>query len=159
MVPAMVLLDGDGAPLRPSIQQNDARATAEVDKLAERIDQQRLYGRTLGFTNQQHIAPRLRWVQRHEPEVWVKTRTILGSYDLDHRAAHGTAPADCSLELNWAIESGLFDVRERVWVPELLKAVDLTRGYFPPVRSAHRHRRRTRQRNCASDRPGRRARR
>jgi xylulokinase len=135
MVPAMVLLDANGKPLRPSIQQNDARATVEIDELTEELDQQRLYGHTLGFTNQQHIAPRLRWVQRHEPEVWAKTRTILGSYDLITARLTGIAPADCSLELNWAIESGLFDVRERVWVPELLKAVDLTRDYFPPVRA------------------------
>jgi len=133
MVPAMVLLDENGAPLRASIQQNDARAAAEIDELMEELDQQRLYGRTLGFTNQQHIAPRLRWVQRNEPGVWSKTRTILGSYDLVTARLTGMAPASCSLELNWAIESGLFDVRERVWVPKLLDAVDLTADYFPPV--------------------------
>jgi xylulokinase len=133
MVPAMVLLDADGQPLRPSIQQNDARAVAEVDELTRRLDQERLYARTFGFTNQQQIAPRLLWVQRREPEIWAETRTILGSYDLVTARLCGSAPADCSLELNWAIESGLFDVLERRWVPELLDAVDLTPDFFPPV--------------------------
>lgn len=133
MVPAMVLLDADGRPLRPSIQQNDARAVAEVDELTRRLDQERLYARAFGFTNQQHIAPRLLWVQRHEPTIWAKTRTILGSYDLVTARLCGARPADCSLELNWAIESGLFDVRERRWVPELLEAVDLTEDFLPPV--------------------------
>lgn len=133
MVPAMVLLDNAGNPLRPSIQQNDARAAAEVDELSARIDQERLYARALGYTNQQHIAPRLLWVQIHEPEIWRKTRTILGSYDLVTARLCGRPPAACSLELNWAIESGLFDVRERRWVSELLDATGLTSDFFPPV--------------------------
>ena len=41
MVPAMVLLDASGSPVRPSIQQNDARAVAEVAELRNRIDQDR----------------------------------------------------------------------------------------------------------------------
>jgi len=133
MVPAMVLLDAAGDPLRPSIQQNDARATAEVDELTTELDQAFVYDRTLGFTNQQHIAPRLRWVQRHEPQIWAKTRTILGSYDLITARLAGIHPASCSLELNWAIESGLFDVRQRAWVVEFLDEVELSPDYFPPV--------------------------
>ncbi len=133
MVPAMVLLDASGAPVRPSIQQNDARAIAEVDELVSRIDQDELYRRTGGYTNQQHIAPRLLWVQRHEPEAWARTKTILGSYDLVTAWLCGAHPATCSLELNWAIESGLYDFRERSWVPELLESVDLDSSYFPPV--------------------------
>lgn len=133
MVPAMVLLDDTGQPLRASIQQNDARAIAEVNELTERLDQNELYRRTGGKTNQQHIAPRLLWVQRNEPDVWRRTRTILGSYDLVTAWLCDAAPAACSLELNWAIESGLYDVRDRRWVSDLLDAVDLDPSYFPPI--------------------------
>jgi xylulokinase len=133
MVPAMVLLDEAGRPLRPSVQQNDARAVEDVIALTAKIDQGELYRRTGGFTNQQHIAPRLRWIQRHEPEVWARTRTILGSYDLITARLAERPPASCSLELNWAIESGLFDLRERTWLPDLMTAVELTPDYFPPV--------------------------
>lgn len=133
MVPALVMLDEAGQPVRPSIQQNDARAAAEVAELAARIDQDRLYALTGGFTNQQHIAPRLLWVQRHEPEAWARTRTLLGSYDYVTARLAGVSPAECSLELNWAIESGLFDLRAERWIPDLLAAVGLTEAYFPPV--------------------------
>jgi xylulokinase len=134
MVPALVMLDADGHPLRPSIQQNDARAVAEVEELTRELDQQELFRQTGGFTNQQHIAPRLRWVQRHESDVWKKTKTLLGSYDYVTAFLTGQDPSTCSLELNWAIESGLFDLREQQWVPALLEAVELTSDYFPPVR-------------------------
>ncbi len=133
MVPALVMLDDAGQPIRPSIQQNDARAAAEVAELTERIDQNRLYALTGGFTNQQHIAPRLLWVQRHEPEVWARTRTLLGSYDYVTARLAGAPPAECSLELNWAIESGLFDLRAERWIPDLLSLVGLTAEHFPPV--------------------------
>ncbi len=133
MVPAMVLLDDRGQPVRPSIQQNDARAFAEVAELSGRIDQEMLYRLTGGRTNQQHIAPRLLWVQRNEPDAWNRTKTILGSYDLVTAWLCDAAPRNGSLELNWAIESGLYDFRQRRWVPELLAAVDLDTSYFPPV--------------------------
>lgn len=134
MVPAMVLLDERGEPVRRSIQQNDARSIIEETELKRQIDQEALFARTGGFTNQQHIAPRLRWVQRHEPDAWQRTRTILGSYDFVTARLAGQSPAGCSLELNWAIESGLFDLSARCWLPDLLAAVALSESFFPPVR-------------------------
>jgi xylulokinase len=133
MVPALVMLDAAGQPVRRSIQQNDARAAAEVEELTRELDQARLYARTGGFTNQQQIAPRLRWVERHEPEAWQRARTILGSYDYITARLTGIDPHSCSVELNWAIESGFFDLREERWLPDLLAAVDLPPEYLPPV--------------------------
>ncbi|MEZ4498469.1 MAG: hypothetical protein R2839_00060 [Thermomicrobiales bacterium] len=51
MVPAMVMVDRHGEPVRPSIQQNDARAFAEAE-LRREIDQESLFACTGGFTNQ-----------------------------------------------------------------------------------------------------------
>ena len=38
MVPTVILLDGAGRPLRPSIQQNDARAVDEIEELKRLVD-------------------------------------------------------------------------------------------------------------------------
>ena len=38
MVPAIVLLDEEGNPVRNTIQQNDARATEQIRRLTEEID-------------------------------------------------------------------------------------------------------------------------
>ena len=38
MVPAVVLLDEAGHPLRPAMLQNDARATAEIEAMARKFD-------------------------------------------------------------------------------------------------------------------------
>src|SRR5579863_6435228 len=62
MVPALVLLDEGGEVLRPSIQQSDGRAAAEVDELAAEIDAAAFLARAGNGVNQQLIATKLRWL-------------------------------------------------------------------------------------------------
>ena len=81
MVPAIVMLDAEGHPVRKTIQQNDARAVEQIGRISQILDQEKLYERIGGKTNQQHILPRLLWVKENEPEVWEKTDCIMGSYD------------------------------------------------------------------------------
>ena len=130
MVPALLLLDAHGVPLRPSIQQNDARATDEIAELRREIDQSRLFQLTGGVTNQQHIGPRVRWLQRHEPDAWTQARTLCGSYDYLVFRLTG----ERSLERNWAIESGLYDLRADAWLPDQLRIAGIDPTQLPPVR-------------------------
>jgi xylulokinase len=81
MVPALVLLDEDGAVIRPSIQQSDGRAAAEVGELRAEIDEAKFLRRTGNGVNQQLIATKLRWLERHEPGAFGRIRTVFGSYD------------------------------------------------------------------------------
>ncbi len=129
MVPAIVLLDGQGRPVRNTIQQNDARATEQIDRLTAAIDQEKLYALTGGKTNQQHILPRLLWVRENEPEVWRRVETVMGSYDFIAYRLSGVR----SLEINWAVESGAFDIRRREWLNDQLDRFGVPTGLFPPV--------------------------
>lgn len=129
MVPAIVLLDENGKPLRNSIQQNDARAIEQIDRVAQTLDQQELYKKTGGFTNQQHILPRLLWVKENEPEVWAKVRKVVGSYDYIVYKLSGVY----SLELNWAAESGCYDIRKGAWIPGQLEQFGIDPAILPPV--------------------------
>src|SRR5262245_12558285 len=52
MVPALVLLDDAGNLLRPSIQQSDGRAAAEVAELALEVDEAGFLARTGNGINQ-----------------------------------------------------------------------------------------------------------
>lgn len=118
MVPAIVCCDRAGRPLRRAIQQNDGRAAAEVEELAAELGQDRVFARTGSYVNQQHVGPRLRWLQRHEPGLWARTEVVCGSYDYVAWQLTGQR----TIEANWALESGLFDLRERRWIPEYLAA-------------------------------------
>lgn len=130
MVPCVVLQDEHGRPLRRSIQQNDARATAEIAELTGELASARVLERTGSAVTQQSVAPTLRWLQRHEPETWARTRTVAGSYDTIVRLLTG----ERSVESNWALESGLFDLETGDWAPDIVAAVDLDPALLPPVR-------------------------
>jgi len=69
---AMLLLDKDYNPVRPSILYGvDTRASEEVEEIK----------RDLGtFVTNQNIPPKMRWVQKHEPEVWAKVRHIISGH-------------------------------------------------------------------------------
>ncbi len=81
MLPALVLLDAAGNPLRPSIQQSDARCDAELAALIAGTDTRRFLALAGNGLNQQVAAPKLHWLARHEPEIRARARTLLGSYD------------------------------------------------------------------------------
>ena len=66
----------------------------------------RVLQRTGAGITQQSVGPKLRWLQRHEPAVWARTRTLAGSYDC---SPSGSPEAEFS-ERNWALESGLYDL-------------------------------------------------
>ncbi len=129
MVPCVVLLDAAGRPLRRSIQQNDARAGAEIEELKERLAGSRILQRTGSAITQQSVGPTLLWLQRHEPETWSRTRTLLGSYDVMVNRLTGAR----SVEANWALESGLYDLETADWAPDVLAAVGLDPAILPPV--------------------------
>ena len=127
MVPAIVMLDEEGRPIRNTIQQNDARAVDEIREISEKIDQKKLFDLTGGYTNQQHVLPRMLWVKRNEPEVFAKMKTVLGSYDYVVYKLTGVK----SIEMNWAVESGLFDIRQQVWLTDQMAAFDFDPAWFP----------------------------
>ncbi len=130
MVPTIVLLDGEGAVLRPSIQQNDARAVAEIEELCRRFDEQQILDRTGSAITQQSLAPKLLWLRRHEPQVMNAARHLMGSYDfLVHRLT-----GSFSAERNWALESGLFDFRSERWIAGMLEAATIEESWLGTVR-------------------------
>jgi len=132
MVPTIVLLDGMGRVLRPSIQQNDARAIEQIARLSTELDQAALFEKTGGRTNSQHILPRLLWVRDNEPHIWRDVRRVMGSYDFITCRLTGTP----SLEINWAAESGAFDIRRQVWLENQLARYGIDPAWLPPVRQS-----------------------
>ncbi len=129
MVPAMVLLDKNGSPLRKTIQQNDARASTEIHELTEQIDAVYLFSRTGSRMNQQHLLPRLLWLKRNEPEIYSKIDTVMGSYDFIAYRLTGQK----SMELNFAAESGLYDIHMRSLLFDLLTRYEIDASIFPTV--------------------------
>lgn len=123
----LVLLDERGEVLRPSILWNDQRTGTQCDEIRARLGKEHLIQITgndalTGFT-----APKILWVQEHEPEVWKRTRHILLPKDYVRFKLTGEFASDR------AGGSGtiLFDLAKRDWSPEILATLDIPAEYLP----------------------------
>jgi len=133
MVPALVCLDAEGRALRRSIQQNDARTAREIAELAAEVPEAAFFARTGNGINQQLVAPRLRWLARHEPTVLARTATIMGSYDYVTFRLTGQR----CVEQNWALEAGFVDLAAGDVADDLVALGGVARGVVPPRRTSH----------------------
>jgi xylulokinase len=133
MVPALVVLDASGRPLRLAIQQNDARAVDEIRWFRQHFPEDELFLRTGATWNAQVLPPKIRWLQQQEPGVWANARRLCGSYEYVAWRFTGAEYA----EANWALESGMWDARRRGWIPELLALLELEPQLLKPVRRPH----------------------
>ncbi|MGA8015001.1 MAG: FGGY-family carbohydrate kinase [Candidatus Dormiibacterota bacterium] len=129
MVPTIVLLDAEGRVLRPSIQQNDARAVSEIVWIRDRTEAADILRRTGSAVTQQSLAPKLRWLRDHEPDVMSAARHLCGSYDF---AVHRLT-GEWSAERNWALESGLYDLTTGTWDESLLALAEIPKSWVAPV--------------------------
>ncbi|MGB3584122.1 MAG: FGGY family carbohydrate kinase, partial [Roseiarcus sp.] len=133
MLPAMVLLDGAGRLLRPSIQQSDARCGAEVDELRAEVDEKAFLAKAGNGINQQLVAAKLRWIERHEPEVFARISTVFGSYDY----VNWRLTAERAVEQNWALEAGFVDLRTHEIDDALVALAHIPRAALPRKIASH----------------------
>lgn len=133
MLPAIVLLDASGNLLRPSIQQSDARCGSELKELRREVDCVSFVARTGNGVNQQLIAPRLRWIEKHEPEVFCNIATVFGSYDYINWRLTGQR----AVEKNWALEAGLVNVTSGAVAGDLIRLAHIPASALPPKSESH----------------------
>jgi xylulokinase len=133
MLPAVVLLDGEGKLLRRSIQQSDARCGAEVEEIRAEITEARFIAKAGNGINQQLVAPKLRWLERQEPEVFARIATVFGSYDYINWRLTG----EKAVEQNWALEGGFMDVQGGRLDDELIALAHLPREAIPRKTISH----------------------
>ena len=124
-----VLLDERGEVLRPAILWNDQRTAAECDLIRERIGLERLVAITgndalTGFT-----APKLLWVQRHEPDTWRRVAHVLLPKDYVRYRLTG----DFAMDKADGAGTQLFDLAARDWSPDVLAALEIDRALMPPT--------------------------
>lgn len=131
MVPAVVCLDENREPLRNAILQNDARAYLEIEELRDLLTGVDLLTLTGSVLTQQSVAPTALWLARNEPEIWARTKYLVGSYDwLAIRLG-----ASVHVEKNWAIESGLYHF-DGSPVKEVFAATGITWPELQPIRES-----------------------
>ncbi len=121
------LLDKDNRVLRPAILWNDGRCGEECALLEERVPTSReITGNLMmpGFT-----APKLLWVQRHEPEIFSQVAKVLLPKDYLRLRMTGEFASDMSD----AAGTMWLDVAKRDWSETMLDACHLTRNHMPAL--------------------------
>jgi xylulokinase len=119
------LLDAQDRVLRPAILWNDGRSHAQCAELEARApDSRRITGNIAmpGFT-----APKLLWVEQHEPDIFKRTARVLLPKDYVRLLLTGEAVSDMSDSAGtlW------LDVAKRAWSDAMLDATHLTRAHMP----------------------------
>ncbi|MDL2409901.1 FGGY-family carbohydrate kinase [Rhizobium calliandrae] len=133
MLPAVVLLDEAGRVLRPSIQQSDGRCGQEVEQLKAEWDEADFLARAGNGINQQLVTAKLRWIARHEPEIFGRIGTVMGSYDFINWKLTG----ERAVEQNWALEAGFVDINTGNLDDELIGLARIRRDVIPRKAVSH----------------------
>lgn len=128
--PCVLAVDDDGTPLRPAILYGiDTRAAQEVTELSERLGESWLIEETGTTLSAQSAGPKILWLQRHEPEVWRRTKRIMtstsylvykltGRVVIDHYTATTYGPLYSIRKCGWE-PRGLEEVCNAALLPEL----------------------------------------
>lgn len=131
--PCLLPADSQMRPLRPAILYGvDTRATREITELTDRFGESRILERGGSPLTTQAIGPKLAWLRRNEPEVWLKTRRFLmassylvgrltGSYVLDHHSASQSNPLYDLMSGEWNHD----------WSSEIAPQLELPRLVWP----------------------------
>lgn len=78
--PVVLPIDKEGNPLRKAILYSiDSRSAAQIRYLNEKIGPNRILKDSGQPLSSQSILPKLMWLKEHEPDIWLKTKTILGA--------------------------------------------------------------------------------
>lgn len=124
----LVLVDGEGAVLRPAILWNDTRTTAQCRRIEETL-QEKLLGIARNRALEGFTLPKILWVQEFEPELLEQAALFLlpkdyvrfrltGQYAMDYSDAAGTL---------------LLDVAGKTWSTDILDAFQLPHNLCPPL--------------------------
>lgn len=123
----LVLLDEAGEVLRPAILWNDQRTRAECEEIHACLGKERFIQISGNVALTGFTAPKILWVQKHEPDVYARARHVLlpkdyirfkltGEYAMDKADGAGTV---------------LFDLRSRDWSAELLGKLGIDPAWMP----------------------------
>ncbi len=126
---AIVLYDKDGHELW-ACANVDSRAADEVRDLQKTApDLERDAYRETGQTFALGAVPRLKWIERHMPDVYERTATMSMLSDWILARLSGEIVSDPSN----AGTTGLFSLHTRNWSPEIARRAGLKDTIFPPV--------------------------
>ena len=125
----LVLLDKDNQVLRPCILWNDQRTARQCADITARVGADRVLELTGNPVLPGFTAPKIAWVQEHEPELFARAARFLLPKDYVRFLLSGEHFSDVSD----ASGTSLLNVGERNWSEEMCDALGLRPSFLPEV--------------------------
>jgi len=124
-----VMLDENGAVLRPALIWCDTRTQPECDWLTKKIGYERLIELTCNPALPNFTLTKLLWVKKHEPETFTKIRHIMCPKDYVRYRLTG----EFAIDVQEASGTLLLDVTHRRWSREMAEATGINESWLPRV--------------------------
>jgi gluconokinase len=118
---SLIALDDDGAPLTPCLTWADNRARAQTERIRSEHDARAISRRTGSPVHPMSLLPKLLWFKEEQPDAFGRAARW-GSIKLFLLHQLFGAPLE---DHSVASASGLFNLRERSWDPDLLELIGL----------------------------------
>ncbi|MGH9719413.1 MAG: xylulokinase, partial [Bryobacteraceae bacterium] len=125
----LVLLDANGAVIRPSLIWCDQRSQRQVDFVNQTIGRENVLAHTANPVLTGFTLPKLLWVRDHEPASFERARKMLLPKDYVRYKLTG----EYATEVSDASGTAVFDVVGRKWSLPMMNGLGLDRGLLPAV--------------------------
>lgn len=129
----LVALDENDQVIRPAILWNDGRAGAETDFLNNEIGKDALLRYTGNIAFAGFTAPKILWMEKHEPENFKKIAKIMLPKDYITYKLTGKFVSDYSD----AAGTLLLDVKNKQWSQEMLDICGLQTSQMPELHESY----------------------
>lgn len=125
----LVLLDKNGAVLRPCIMWNDQRTGEQCAAITAKVGAREVLELTGNPVLPGFTAPKIAWVRENEPAVYERIAKVLLPKDYVRYRLTGAFVT----EVSDASGMALLDVANRQWSETMLDALDIPREWLPDV--------------------------
>jgi xylulokinase len=128
----VVQLDSAGQLIRETTPiWSDSRAVDEAVEFFMHVDSDKWYMTTgAGFPPAHYSVFKLLWFQKHEPELFAKTASVIGTKDYLNYKLTGVIATDYS----YASGTGVYDLHKWCYDENLIEVSRLPRAIFPDIR-------------------------
>ena len=129
---SVVPVDASGVPLRPMLSWLDQRSSAEAARIRRAAGPDDGYDRFDAVLTAKDIAPRIAWLEAHEPDVVRRTAWYLDCKEAVVARLTGSAAIDPT----GASAFRLVDPATGAWDADLCRIAETPLDRLPPIRGA-----------------------
>ena len=130
----LVITDGAGKVLRPSLIWNDQRTATEAAEIEAKVGGKKNLIKLVGNIAQTSFTlTKLLWVRKHEPRIYDRIKHFLLPKDYLRLRMTGEYVGDVS-DMSGTL---MLDPRTRTWSKEILSKFHIDKDILPPVVESH----------------------